>query len=94
MENDVPVRQRTNVTNIVKRLMLCRDPGCGEYARYIYPGSGFEHRVPFSYQTRFCAPCGSVHVVKLSPKYPKKDTPYAPHLQITLTIPDSLRPLS
>ena len=94
VENEVLIRQRANVTNIVKRLMLCRDPGREGTARYICPGCGFEHRVPFSCKTRFCAPSGKVHVVKLGPQYPKKDTPYAPHLPITLTIPDSLRPLS
>jgi hypothetical protein len=40
MENEVPVDQRANVTNIVQRMMLCRDPE-GGYARYICPGCGF-----------------------------------------------------
>ena len=43
MENEVLTDQRTNVTSIVIRMMLCRDPE-GVYARYICPGCGFEHR--------------------------------------------------
>jgi len=90
MENEVPADQRANVTNIVQRMMLCRDPE-GGYARYICPGCGFEHRVPFSCKTRFCPSCGKVHVDNWVNNI-AKDTPKVPHLHITLTIPDSLRP--
>jgi len=29
MENEAPVDQRANITNIVQRMMLCRDPERG-----------------------------------------------------------------
>jgi hypothetical protein len=90
MENEVPADQRANVTNIVQRMMLCRDPE-GGYARYICPGCGFEHRVPFSCKTRFCPSCGKVHVDNWVNNI-TKNILEVPHLHITLTIPDSLRP--
>ena len=90
MENEVPTDQRANVTNIVQRMMLCRDPE-GGYARYICPGCGFEHRVPFSCKTRFCPSCGKVHVDNWVNNI-TKDILEVPHLHITLTTADSLRP--
>jgi hypothetical protein len=90
MENEVPADQRANVTNIVQRMMLCRDPE-GGYARYICPGCGYEHRVPFSCKTRFCASCGKVHVDHWVNNI-TKDILDVPHLHITLTTDDSLRP--
>jgi hypothetical protein len=52
MDNKSLVRSaRANVTNIVKRLMLYRDPGCAGDARYICPGCEFE-RWHFLYFTK------------------------------------------
>ena len=40
MENEVPANQHANVTNIVQRMMLFRDPE-GGYAHYLYLGCVF-----------------------------------------------------
>jgi hypothetical protein len=90
MENEVPAAQRDYVNKIVLRLMLCRDPE-GGYARYICPGCQKELRVPFSCKTRFCPSCGKIKVDNWVDDI-TKDILEVPHLHITLTTDDSLRP--
>jgi hypothetical protein len=90
LEKEVPPDQQAYVRNIVQRLMLCRDPE-GGYARYLCPGCNFEHRVPFSCKTRFCPSCGKVHVDNWVNAV-TKDILDVPHLHITMTTDDSLRP--
>lgn len=90
LDSEVPANQRAYVKNIVERLMLCRDPE-GGFARYICPGCGFEHKVPFSCKTRFCPSCGKIHVDNWVNNI-TRDILEVPHLHITLTTDDSFRP--
>jgi len=71
-------------------MLLCRDPD-GGYARYLCPGCQYEQRVPFSCKTRFCPSCGKVRVDNWVNDI-AKDMLDVPHLHITLTIDDLLRP--
>ena len=70
--------------------MLCRDPE-GGYARYLCPGCQYEHRVPFSCKTRFCPSCGKIHVDNWVNDI-AKNMLEVPHLHITLTTDNLLRP--
>jgi Transposase zinc-binding domain/Putative transposase len=87
---EVPYDQRTYVCDIIQRLLLCRDPDAG-YARYVCPGCQYEHRVPFSCKTRFCPSCGKVRVDNWANGI-ARDLLEVPHLHITLTTDDLLRP--
>lgn len=90
LENEVPADQRAYVQEIVQRVLLCRDPSAG-YARYICPNCQYEHLVPFSCKTRFCPSCGKVRIDKWVDRM-AQDMLEVPHLHLTLTIDDALRP--
>jgi hypothetical protein len=90
LEEEVPTDQRAYVKEIVQRLLLCRDPSAG-YARYVCPNCQYEHCVPFSCKTRFCPSCGKVRVDEWV-NHIAQDLLEVPHLHLTLTIDDTLRP--
>jgi predicted RNA-binding Zn-ribbon protein involved in translation (DUF1610 family) len=90
LEDEVPADQRAYVRETVQRMMLCRDPEAG-YARYECPGCGFDLRVPFSCKTRFCPSCGKVRVDAWVNGI-TQDLLEVPHLHLTLTTDDALRP--
>ena len=90
LADEVPADQRAYVRETVQRLLLCRDPSAG-YARYLCPGCQFEHCVPFSCKTRFCASCSKVRVDRWVNAV-AQDLLDVPHLHLTLTTDDVLRP--
>ena len=90
LEDEVPFDQRANVRGIVQRMMLCRDPDAG-HALYVCPGCEYELRVPFSCKTRFCPSCGKVRVDNWANNI-ASDLLDVPHVHITLTTDDLLRP--
>jgi hypothetical protein len=87
MENKGLIRQRANVTNIVKRLMLCRDPGCGEYARYICPAANLSIGFPSPERPAFARLLVASTSRSWARNIPKRTPPSAPHLPITLPTP-------
>lgn len=91
LEREGPADQRAYVRAIVERLKICRDPEAG-YARYLCPGCQYAHRVPFSCKTRFCPSCGKVKVDAWVTTL-TRDLLDVPHLHLTLTIDDELRPV-
>lgn len=90
LAKEVPYDQRANVCDIVRRMMLCRDPDAG-HALYVCPGCDYEIRVPFSCKTRFCPSCGKVRVDEWANKI-ANDLFDVRHVHITLTTDDLLRP--
>jgi len=89
---DIPADQRACVCDIVQRLMGCHNPQYG-FARYVCPGCGAERLAPFSCKTRreACPSCGKVRVDRWVNAI-ALDLLDVPHLHLTLTTDDVLRP--
>ena len=61
LKDKVLPNQGLHVREIVRRLILCRDPD-GGHARHVCPGCAYDRRIPFSCKTCFCPSCGKVRV--------------------------------
>ena len=85
LKDKVLPNQGLHVREIVRRLILCRDPDSG-HARHICPGCAYDRRIPFSCKTCFCPSCGKVRVDNWVAYVARVDLPTSLHCVPTRSV--------